>query len=153
MTDNGRSLPRKVVGAGVLCTDPTGRVLLVEPVYKDNWEIPGGVVEAGETPFDGAAREVTEELGLTLAPGRLLVVDWSAKNDGIMFVFDGGVLDGARTAEIVLQAAELRGWAWCTPEMADERLSAPMARRIAAARTALTGTTRYLQDGFEIMGE
>jgi 8-oxo-dGTP diphosphatase len=32
--------------AGVLFTDPTGQPMLVKPIYKDGWEIPGGVVDA-----------------------------------------------------------------------------------------------------------
>jgi 8-oxo-dGTP diphosphatase len=31
------TLPRKRMGAGVLLSDPNGRVLLVEPTYKDHW--------------------------------------------------------------------------------------------------------------------
>jgi len=45
---------------------------VVEPAYKDHWELPGGVVGAGESPYDAAARE----LGLSVTLGRLLVVDW-----------------------------------------------------------------------------
>ncbi|MGW6244366.1 NUDIX domain-containing protein [Streptomyces roseolus] len=41
-----RGLPRKRVAAGVLFFDDAGRVLLVDPVYKEPWEIPGGAVEA-----------------------------------------------------------------------------------------------------------
>jgi 8-oxo-dGTP pyrophosphatase MutT (NUDIX family) len=47
-----------------------------EPVYKTDWEIPGGAVEADESPRTTAIREIEEELGLVVAPGRLLVVDW-----------------------------------------------------------------------------
>ncbi|WP_412102692.1 NUDIX domain-containing protein [Plantactinospora sp. KLBMP9567] len=36
-------------GRGLLFTDPAGRVLLVEPTYKEHWEIPGGCVEADES--------------------------------------------------------------------------------------------------------
>lgn len=50
-----RGLPRKRMGAGVLFFDGSGRVLLVDPVYKPQWEIPGGVVEGGESPRDAAA--------------------------------------------------------------------------------------------------
>jgi hypothetical protein len=39
-------------------------------------EITGGAVEADESPYDAAVRELKEELGLTCAPGRLLAVDW-----------------------------------------------------------------------------
>ena len=44
------TLPRKRMGAGVLLSDELGRVLLVEPTYKPSWEVPGGVVEADESP-------------------------------------------------------------------------------------------------------
>jgi len=46
-----------------------GRLLLVkrgvEP-YKGCWDIPGGFLEAGEHPEDGAVREGQEETGLKL---------------------------------------------------------------------------------------
>lgn len=64
-----RELPRKRVAAGVLFFDGDGRVMLVDPVYKDPWEIPGSAVERDESPRDGAAREVKEELGLVCDPG------------------------------------------------------------------------------------
>jgi 8-oxo-dGTP pyrophosphatase MutT (NUDIX family) len=150
------TLPRKRMGAGVLIRHADDdRVLLVEPTYKDRWEVPGGVVEADESPYAAAARELTEELGLVIAPGRLLVVDWVAPRDGrtegIMFVYDGGTLDPATAAGIVLPDGELRGWAWSTPEQADTRLLPVLARRVAAARQAVRdGGTRYLEDGYPI---
>jgi len=62
------SLPSKHVAAGCVFLDEDGRVLLVEPVYKQPWELPGGGVEAGESPFDACRREVAEELGLIRPP-------------------------------------------------------------------------------------
>ncbi|NYI04558.1 NUDIX domain-containing protein [Allostreptomyces psammosilenae] len=70
------TLPPHLVGAGLLLRDRRRRVLLVEPAYRrDSWEIPGGALEHGEYPWEAAAREVREELGLDLLPGRLLVTD------------------------------------------------------------------------------
>jgi 8-oxo-dGTP pyrophosphatase MutT (NUDIX family) len=142
------TLPRKRMGAALLFRDPGDRVLLVEPTYKPEWELPGGVVEADESPRDAAAREITEELGLTVAPGRLLVVDWvpprDGRTDGLMLVFDGGRF----TEPIRLAESELRSWAWCDPGEAEQRLLPLLARRAAAAvRAAHTGTTAYLEDG------
>ena len=144
------TLPRKRMGAGVLFTDATGRVLLVEPTYQDDWEVPGGTVEADESPYAAAVREVDEELGLPVKPGRLLVVDWVppriGRTEGVMFVYSGPVR--LRERDIVLPAGELRRWAWCTPEQADERLSPLLARRVRAAVEALArGTTSYLENG------
>jgi ADP-ribose pyrophosphatase YjhB (NUDIX family) len=147
-TDWTATLPGKRMGAALLLRDDDDRILLVEPTYKPYWELPGGVVEAGESPRQAAAREITEELGLSIVPGRLLVVDWvpprQGRTDGLMVVFDGGRCRGpARLAE-----SELRSWAWSDPAEAAERLLPLLARRAAAALQALlTGATTYLEDG------
>ena len=46
------------VASGVLFFDAEGRILLVRPSYKPGWDLPGGYVEIGEAPVQGAAREV-----------------------------------------------------------------------------------------------
>jgi 8-oxo-dGTP pyrophosphatase MutT (NUDIX family) len=142
-------LPRKRVGAGVLFFDADDRVLLVEPTYKDYWEIPGGCVEADESPYEAVIREIAEELGLSVVPGRLLVVDWvppeADRTEGMMLVYDGGLLTGA---SIQLPPEELRSWAWCDTAMATKRLSPLLARRVSAARRARSeNVTVYLEDG------
>ncbi|MEV4639815.1 NUDIX hydrolase [Actinoplanes sp. NPDC049548] len=151
--DYTATLPRKRMGAAVLLSDGRGRVLLVEPTYKDYWEIPGGVVDADESPYAAAVRELEEELGLSVQPGRLLVTDWvpprPGRTEGFMLVFDGGVLTPEHTARIRLPAEELRSWAWCTEREAGRRLSDLLARRIAAAvRARAENTTVYLENGF-----
>ncbi|WP_433528371.1 NUDIX domain-containing protein [Micromonospora sp. CA-263727] len=153
--DYTATLPRKRMGSAVLFRDHSGRVLLVEPTYKDYWELPGGTVDADESLYDAAVRELKEELGLAVAPGRLLVVDWvpprEGRTEGVMFVYDGGILDATQTAEISVPPEELRGWAWSTLPQAQQRLSPLLARRAAAALEAVAdGVTRYLEDGKRI---
>jgi 8-oxo-dGTP diphosphatase len=150
--DYTAGLPSKRMGAGVLFRNAAGDVLLVEPTYKDYWEIPGGVVEADESPRAAAVREVAEELGLAVVPGRLLVVDWvparAGRTEGLMLIFDGGRLTEEQTAAVRVPADELRGWAWSAPAELDQRLPGRMARRMAAARMAAdVGGTAYLEDG------
>lgn len=137
--------------AGALIRDEAGRILLVEPTYKDHWEIPGGVIEVGETPSQGCARELTEELGLVREPGRLLVVDWAPHpdhGDRVLFVFDGGTLTPREIAAIRLPADELASYVFLPPEEAFHQLIPRLERRMRVAVQAQeAGRTVYLEHG------
>ena len=143
-------LPAKRVAAGALCQDAAGRVLLVEPTYKDVWELPGGMVEDDESPLAACRRELREELGIDVPVGRLRCVDWRPaelpRTEGLMLVFDGGVLDDDLTARITLPGGELRSYAFCTLDEARARLIPALHRRIEAC-LAHPDDTRYLENG------
>lgn len=122
-----------------------GRVLLVQPNYKPYWDLPGGIVEEGESPRDAVLRECKEELGVLVHIGRLLVVDHVSAEQGLRFVFQARLPHGV---PVVLQDSELSSFAWCSPSKRAERLAkAPMlGRRVSAARLAVqTGATFYLE--------
>jgi 8-oxo-dGTP diphosphatase len=136
--------------AGVLFTDRNDRVLLVQPSYKQHWDIPGGIVETGETPRQAAAREVKEELGITCTVGRLIVVDAVTLSSGELltaFVFRGSRID---TGSIRLDGKEILAWAWCDLAAHVELTrTAPIfqARIIAAMRASIAGRTEYTESG------
>jgi len=153
--DYTASLPTKRMAAAVLFFDEADRLLLVQPTYKPDWELPGGCVNSDESPRTAAIREIKEELGLTVTPGRLLGVDWvpprQGRTEGMMTVFDSDALSAEQIAEIRVPPDELRGWAWCTPDEEVTRLSPLLARRTKACRQArASGVTAYLENGYPI---
>ncbi|MEV0399977.1 NUDIX hydrolase [Actinoallomurus sp. NPDC050550] len=142
------SLPSVYVAAGGLITDPAGRALLVKPNYRPYWGFPGGVVEADEAPHRGCEREVLEEVGLSVAAGRLLVSDWvpaggERPRPSVYFLFDCGVYEG--DPPIRLQEEELDDYAFVTAEEGVGMLATAFASRLTTALHARrTGETQYL---------
>jgi ADP-ribose pyrophosphatase YjhB (NUDIX family) len=144
------ALPRKRMAAGVLFRSADNRVLLVEPSYKPNWEIPGGAVEADESPWDGAARELTEELGLSRPVGRLLVVDHvrtqEHRPEGMVFVFDGGVLSDAEVGALTFPDGEILSAGFYSLDRARTLVKPLLADRLAVALDAVRDGTTALCD-------
>jgi 8-oxo-dGTP diphosphatase len=142
---------RAYVAAGVLFFDDADRILLVQPTYKDYWDVPGGYVETGETPAQAAAREIREELGIETTVGPLLVADWAPhpdEGDKLLFVFNGGTLTAEKLGAIRLQTDELASYALRDPAEAVTLLIPRLGRRMAAAIDAHhTGRTTYLEHG------
>ncbi len=75
----------------VLLVDRAGRALLLhggDPARPDPrwWVTPGGGLDAGETPAEGAARELFEETGLRVDPAELGPPVW---HETAEFSYDG----------------------------------------------------------------
>ncbi|KIZ15489.1 NUDIX domain-containing protein [Streptomyces natalensis] len=135
-------LPRVLAGAGAIFRDAQGRILLVEPNYRDTWILPGGTVESdtGESPRQAARRETAEEIGLDVELGALLAVDW-VRGEGrpplVSYLFDGGVLDEEQLTAIRVQEEELLSWRLVHWEEARTMVNDEMRLRIRAALDAL----------------
>ncbi|UWE11513.1 NUDIX domain-containing protein [Actinacidiphila bryophytorum] len=137
-------LPKILAGASMLCRSADGRILIVEPNYRDDgtWTLPGGTIESDreETPREGARRETAEEIGLDVAPGALLVIDWSSapgRPPSVSYLYDGGVLSAEQLAAVRLQEEELDSWLLVDPAEVDRYFGPGQAGRIRAALAAL----------------
>lgn len=77
LAEGNATQARKRVGADVILRNHAGCTLLVDPSYKPDWDLPGGMAEANEPPHEAARRELKEELALDLPLGELLCVTGS----------------------------------------------------------------------------
>ncbi|MGL5811517.1 MAG: NUDIX hydrolase [Nocardioides sp.] len=149
-------LPRKRVIAQSLIRDFDDRVLICQLTYKTDWDLPGGVVEEGESPDLAAGREVTEELGLRIPVGDLLLVDWlppwGGWDDAVCFVFDGARHPAEVLAGAVYQHREIRSAEFCAPAQIAERTQDFTARRVAAALDQLLDPATSRLPGFTHSG-
>ncbi len=148
-------LPRKRGIGQMLVRDADGpepRVLMCNLTYKADWDLPGGVVEVGESPRVAVAREVEEELSLEIAAGALLLTDWlppwGGWDDALCLVFDGGVHPASIIDRVVPQAREIKTAAFLTLAEVDERAADFTARRVRAALASLAGSgPAYTESG------
>ena len=113
-----RSLPepraRKLVVAGLIL-GADGRVLISQRRADQSlplqWEFPGGKVEPGEAPAAALARELMEELAITVEVGRIWDVLFHAYPafDLVMLVYACRIVGGEP------RAVEVADLAWVAP--------------------------------------
>ncbi|NEA42865.1 NUDIX domain-containing protein [Streptomyces sp. SID11385] len=105
---SGNPAVRRRRTSRVLLTDPEGRLLLLcarDPRTPGAawWFTVGGGIEAGESPGQAALREVAEETGLVLSPGRLGPVVWTRR---ALFTVDGVRIDQDEEFRVVVLDAD-----------------------------------------------
>jgi len=104
---------RKLVVAGLIVR--AGRVLISQRRADQSlplqWEFPGGKVEPGEAPVAALARELREELGVTVAVGPIWDVLFHAypEFDLVMLVYGCAITEG-EPSPVEVAAIE-----WCLP--------------------------------------
>ena len=78
--------------------------------FPEYWDIPGGMVEDGETPREAVIREAKEEVNLDISVGPILHEDSNLdKEKGTIFtrlVYQGELLNGESEKDIILQEDE-----------------------------------------------
>ena len=118
---------------GAIVTDDAGRLLLVKRGHEPEagrWSLPGGRVKPGESDWQALVREVREETGLWVEPGRLVgAVERPAPDGAVFDIHDyaAGVSGGRLTAGD--DAADAR---WVHPRDLDRlTLTSGLARTLA----------------------
>ncbi|MGH3861422.1 NUDIX hydrolase [Actinokineospora sp.] len=100
------------LAAYVICVDD-GKVLLSRWVSPNGpvWMLPGGGVDFGEHPMDGAVREVEEETGYIAEIDTLLGIDTVVRPDfhGVRVIYEGRVIGGELRFEVG-GSSDMAGW-------------------------------------------
>jgi ADP-ribose pyrophosphatase YjhB (NUDIX family) len=124
-----------IVGAVTIVRDADapapGRILLLRQPPGPGWSIPGGLLNRGEHPAHGAARELAEESGIRVPAGELTPKVPNAivhtRGRWIDLVFEASV---PADVELCVDAAEVHEAAWY-PLDDLPRLTGPTARLLA----------------------
>jgi len=145
---------KRVISQGLIHSH-TGKVLLCELTYKPEWDLPGGVVDLGESPAQALTREVREELGVALPNRGLRLVNWLPPwrgwDDACQFVFHLGTYDEALVADMVLEQREIAAVHWCTIAEAEAHIPPYLGVLLARLMSGDEGTV-YLEAGVEPEG-
>jgi ADP-ribose pyrophosphatase YjhB (NUDIX family) len=116
---------------------------MVEPMYKEPWEIPGVVIEALESPLSTVVRELQEELGIRFHASEfsLISVDYLRETDdqteALMLLFNGPLFDEQR----------ISSFPFVNPEDAHTKLGPIVgARALRTCEALRTGLPVYWED-------
>lgn len=122
------ALPRKIIAAGVLCRRADGQMLVVFDSYRGAWTIPGGVVDADESPRDAAVREAWEEAGVRVEAGPLLGVFAAGHPDRLHLIYAAEALAPSDPSPV--HTHEIDAAAWVTVDEALRRCAPHIAHQI-----------------------
>lgn len=131
--------PTHYVGAVAAVFDDSGRVLIVEHVFRTDhpWGLPGGWISRGEAPADAVARELREELQLDIEVKELIAAaripaTRMANHPSHLGLAYYARLRGGRCAP----SGEVLSVRWADPDSIDEDLAPFQRHAVLAGRSA-----------------
>ena len=126
-----------VPSANVIVVDDDGRVLMLHRTDNDNWAVPGGAMELGETLADCGVRETKEETGIDCEITGLVGIYTDPKHI-IFYTSDGearqefsALFTARHTGGEPTTSEESREVRWVTPDdLADLNIDNSMRFRL-----------------------
>jgi len=88
-----QTLAKRHTASGAFIFNDQNQLLILKPSYKDGWNLPGGVTDEFESPYQTVIRECKEETNLNIEIKDLVLVDYiqeiikDKKYDHVEFYF------------------------------------------------------------------
>ncbi len=82
------------IGSFSIILNDKNEVLLCHRRDKDLWNLPGGRVEEGESPWDAAIREAKEEIGVDVVIKQLVGINFKPEKKDLVFTFISEITRG-----------------------------------------------------------
>jgi 8-oxo-dGTP diphosphatase len=139
-------LPRHSVAVAGIVIDDHDRALLVQRPENGRWEPPGGVLELGETFYDGVRREVKEETGLDVEPLKLTGIYKNMTRAVVALTFRCHILGGHLTTN-----PEANAFRWAHPDEVPTLTTEVFAYRILDAFQAHSQPAIRFHDGVHLV--
>jgi 8-oxo-dGTP diphosphatase len=135
----------------VVYAERAGKILLLKRAVgflSGQWFLPGGALDAGESPVDGARRELKEEAGLDVEGDLELVgVYWSAADAGYGQVFIS--YRGRATDGDVRISHEHDGARWVDPHEMRGTITDEFIDALAQGDARLGGLIQSIRDDLD----
>lgn len=107
--------PSYTLGAQARVERDDGRLLLVKAAYRWRWGMPGGLLDAGESPADAAIRETVEETGVLIELTREPLVLVETNMQRVTFIYEAAPAVGTDPDALEAQASEILEVGWFDP--------------------------------------
>jgi ADP-ribose pyrophosphatase YjhB (NUDIX family) len=129
----------RTLGVRAVVLDPEGRVALVRHTYTDQWYLPGGGVNKGESFADALLRELKEEVALGDAAVERVLGVYHSRREGKDDHVVAFVVRAAAEGLAVADAREIEAAAWFPLDALPPDASPATLRRIAEYRAGAVG--------------
>ena len=126
----GKSLEVRdlVIAAGGIVRRMDGRILLVHRLRYNDWSLPKGKLDDGESPLETALREVREETGWTCRVVQFVgAFGYEVKSAPKVVLY--WLMEPLAEAPVE-DTDEVAAIEWLSPEEAAERLSYPLEKEL-----------------------
>lgn len=127
------NLPTKRIAVGVLLLNQKSEFLIVEQSYRDTWSLPGGTVDAHESPLQALKREIYEEIKIDVSIKRCILIDYTNEKIGnrtdesIQLLFLG---EHTKNEPIAIDSEEITDYKWSNFDEAKTLLNPKITKRL-----------------------